>query len=279
MHPPQLGEINPAIEMSLTAITGAWLLGFIIWVALQPRKNRPLYALLVGANFIATFQEPIVEVLNKVQFHPIELTVYDVAEFGRGEPLWVFLYLCAVPSTLGAMAIKLMHRPRAVRKLWVALAAIVLIEFVSEIVMAHFGAFKYYGSQPLEVLGAPIPWAFIYVTTYLGTGLILYHFDRNVSGIRRLAFLIMGASLMLGAEGFMGWPVFWGMVMELPLLPMALLGLLTVAISLGTFATLIKYTVPAERPRTGTATHQSTSPGKADLDVGHQVPSPPPPLP
>jgi hypothetical protein len=268
-----VGPAAPTIFLVGTALLVVAVV--VVGVRTWRRSGDPALLLLVAGAAVASFYEPVVDVLGRVYFVedgvPILYTMLD-----RGMPAFNPLAYAAYVGVTSYIALRAFERGidrRAVFGLWAAYA-LVITAFETGPILAD--VYVYYGHQPLDLWGYPLWWAFVNPLTALG-GAAVVTLVRRQGGLARgpgrlgiAAVAMIAPGISNGVAALPMWLVLGDT--SAPALVTYLAAGVTLALSLGmvwVIATLV-----AERPQAARAVpSQSTTTPEPLVFAGLEPPS------
>jgi hypothetical protein len=201
----QVSSAGHAFVLVATGLTCAGLIGLALrsWM----RTGSPLFLLCLIGGALGLLTEPFCDVLGQIYFreqgHPVILFTI----LGRGQHLWgAFAYAILIGLEGYAFSRLFVSRPARTR-FWKLIAALITVNLAIEIPATRLGLYDYYGSQPFNLTGFPLYWAFTNLGGILA-GAILAGCRDWFRGLRLLAVPFLMVSCFIGWELFTGWPVF-----------------------------------------------------------------------
>lgn len=268
MPAPPLHQLSPTTE-TVAAIAIALLLSALAaWavVSKAAQFHRVCLLLLIASCGICAFLETSYSRLTNMQFfhtanHPIVYTAW-FQEF----PLWAFLTVWVWPAIMAYLTVVALDSDQPVRNLRKLFVGFVVFDFVAECILLRTGLFNYPGSQALKVFGIPFIWPFVYTTSFMVLGIVVYHFALRVSGLRHLTFLPISGGVIMTGVGFGAGPTVVGVGMNLSTPWLTILSAASAAITLVSLDTAIKWGVLLKRPTRTTldATSSDHTPQRSD---------------
>jgi len=156
------GAVMPFVpQIVMIAIFGIVAAAFMVWATRQAfgkGDHRPL--ILFGAGITAVLLEGFACFLMQCYHSPVgQYTVYSA--FDVDVPLWLAeVYILFFGMTVFLM-VERFSRPFSLVTFWGIFALIGIAEAAFEMYGIHVGMFRYYGAQPLPLLGFPFYLAFV----------------------------------------------------------------------------------------------------------------------
>lgn len=177
---------------------------YAIYLFIKEKDIAPILIMVAGA--IATFEEPIVDVLAKCWWPAIgqwvALEVYD-----RPIPwLCVFAYM----AYYGGMVILLVRAfERGItRKQFFSIFYIAIIANVAmEPIPLNLGLWMYYGDQPFAIFGYPLYWPVNNALAAMLTATLIFKIRPYLQGVSLLLLLPMVLSGNLISNAAVMWPI------------------------------------------------------------------------
>lgn len=162
MPVPPTYLIMPAGAESTMLVTVSLLLAVAvaIGICLLVRDRDPLFLYCLVGGALATFVEPVVDVLGLIYF-PEKGTSAAFTLFGRGMPLFAVISYAATIGTFAYLAYRYLERGITPARLMVAWATIAIFNTLGETPAVHLNLYRYYGHQPLDPWGFPLWIAFV----------------------------------------------------------------------------------------------------------------------
>jgi hypothetical protein len=117
-------------------------------------------------------------------------------------PCYVFFV-----AMTGYFAYRMFLRGVTTRQVFYVWLGIASTDLALELPGTSVHVYKYYGSQPFDVAGFPMHWAWMNGTGFLGVGLALFLLSR-LKGRNRLLLVMAPTFGFLGAYGLTTWPAF-----------------------------------------------------------------------
>jgi hypothetical protein len=158
------------------------------------RSGQPLYLLVLLGGAIASFNEPVLDILGLV-WYPTPGQNVAFTAFDRSIPMWVVVSYMSYYGVLACLTLIFLKRSPTLRQFAMLEVAVLVVDCILEPLFLSTGLYTYYGAQAVTIFGLPIVWPFI----------------------NSLAVSLIAVALHLGAKWFVGWRV-----CLIPLVPPAL---------------------------------------------------------
>ena len=206
---PQVPElVMPAAAQTVTTTVVALVAVAALAAAavLGRRHGTPLYPLVLLGGAVASFNEPIADLLGGC-IHPQKGGWQVFSTFDRPIPVWVVLayglYLGATPLIVVALT----RGPNPRRRFQAAVGIIFASNLLIELPVLAAGVYAYYGEQPFEVGGLPLYWLFINGAGVAGVAVVLLRFGGLFRGARLGWVLLLPMATQIAAY-LVGMPAF-----------------------------------------------------------------------
>jgi hypothetical protein len=202
--PPVLHPIA-SHEAVVTGIVGAVFLACLaITVYVWIRHRNPIGVFLLAGGCIASFQEPMVDVLGNIFVHS-DLTVFTT--FGRPMPVWAILaygvFWGFQPFALHLLA----ERGFDMRTYRLGIAACFVLNLLIEWPILQTDIYLYFGRQPFEIFGFPLIWLFINCTGMVLVAVAIHTRRPFFTGARTALAVIVPVVLVPAGSLASGLPV------------------------------------------------------------------------
>lgn len=199
-------NIDPKIDAWALGIIGILVLMGSIYCILQWRKSGSTLPLIVLVGSLTTITlEPYFDVLGAV-VHPDDGAVDGVNLLGRQMPLYNALIYIFYWSGTVVYVVDQIERGITLNR-WIALSAILMTSaFIFELIPIYFGMWKYYNTQPLQVGGFPLWWAFVNTHAAMGISVACYYLYRLLGPCKAWLIAFVYPGLLFGIHTFAAYP-------------------------------------------------------------------------
>ncbi|MFD8320718.1 hypothetical protein [Kitasatospora purpeofusca] len=227
-----------AVISAVLAVTATAILGWVIRSFVKERSTLGIF--IVSAALIGATVEPEWDFLLGVQFFPASGTPALYSPYGLNVFLWFFGAWVVWVCLIGIPVIYADRRGRRSSDLWWILVAGILFDATAQALVSRLHVSTYYGPQPFKILGgAPFHVPVVLATAFATSGLLLGRLHDRLPGYRKLAALPVSGLATTAVVAWANLPVFLGRGTGLSSTALNLLGLVSIALALWTFALVL----------------------------------------
>lgn len=194
--------VMPGTAQSVATVSVAVVALIAVAAAIRhgARHRTPLYLVVLIGGVIASFNEPIADLLGGC-LHPQTGAWVVFTTFDRPIPAWAViaygLFFGAVPLLVFAL-MRSAANPRA--RMLQSVAVIFTANLLIEIPILAGDVYVYYGEQPFKAFGLfPLHWLFINGVGVATIAVVLYRFGHRFTGAGVLWFLAIPGTAQVAA--------------------------------------------------------------------------------
>ncbi len=196
-------------QLVITAILGVLSVAVAVFSIVEWRRTgQPTMLATSIGGLLASFNEPIMDIVGRVWFADGGQQWTAFQTFGRPVAVWVpmayFVFFGAFPYL---MARYFQIRGAGPRQYWAAVAVPVVLNTALEVPLLQRGVYVYYGNQPFAVLGFPVFWTVINTLGVVLTCTLILVYRRYLTGARVWVLAVVPVATQLGAAAI-GLPIF-----------------------------------------------------------------------
>lgn len=171
--------------------------------AVRTGSRLPLIILVASLTTITL--EPFFDVLGSV-VHPGEGATPGIILLGREMPVYnALIYILYWSGTI-VYVVDLIEKGITLQK-WLALSALLMVSaLIFELIPIHFGMWRYYNTQPFEIAGFPLWWAFVNTHAAMGISAACYFLHRLLGPGRAWLIAPIYPGLLFGIHMFAAFP-------------------------------------------------------------------------
>jgi len=224
------------ICMVVTTVMGFTAVGFGAREARRSKTLLPLVLPLSGAAI--AFPETFLDVMGCI-YYPWSDQNASFHLLGRVMPPWIPIWFAF--GGLMQINLQLLANNTRTRTLWCFWLFMMLVDLIAEEILLPMGVYRYYGNQPLIVLGM-FPWWWMpanSVGVFLATALA-YRYRDLLVGWKVLAVLCLTPMSVGAVYGFIAFPSWVAINADYGWLITQLLGLLTMLFGLVAFCIILE---------------------------------------
>ena len=216
-QPPLDALVTPGVEFWVTLINGMVTVVWLGYALLEWRRTgKATFLLLVLGGAAMCTIEPFIDTVGACWFPENAPVAFNF--YGRPMPYWlIFSY----PNYFGvgaAVIWRMMRAGMTQGKLWKLYIGMFLTDVILEVVLLPFGAYLYYGQQPLVFMHFPVWWATINCCTPIVMAAAMTRFEAYfANGWRQLAIIPLSLTVTMAVNAAIGWPS-W-LVINTPMSP------------------------------------------------------------
>jgi hypothetical protein len=206
---PPVDMVMPPLQQTiftvLVHIPFVILLGLAIRVYLRDRSPVPM--LFMAGGLLATFMEPVVDVLGLCYF-PRTGQWVGLETFGRPIPAFMWAVYSWFVGGQAFLFWRWMQRGTLTRhRMWQVWGITWLVNAVLELPGLLMGVYTYYGAQPFSVFGFPLWWPAINATMPVVAAYAVHRLWPHLTGAKVLFIVPLVPMADAMTNGALGWPV------------------------------------------------------------------------
>lgn len=205
-QPPLDVLVDPAVNLNVTIVIGLLAaLGFA-WALFDWRRTKkPFAVILFAAGGCMMLMEPMVDTVGACWFPKNSWVGYEA--WGRILPVWLCICYLMYFGVGVAVNWKLFQRGLTRGQVWTLFWVTALADTVLEETLMHFGAYYYYGYQPLILIKFPLAWAPVNSLITMVSAAVAFHFqDYFARGWRQFMLIPAMVSTSAAVNCMAGWP-------------------------------------------------------------------------
>lgn len=193
-------------------------------------RKDPLMLICMAAGLIASFIEPVLDVVSLV-WYPSDSLFITIETFGRHIPLYVVLGYSLYFGGFTYLIYEALLKGAGAKLLWWVYVGDIISDIVFETPGLLMGVYTYYGNQPFNYWGMPLWYPFLNSGQPVLMAVIMYAMRDQLKGWGMLWAIPMVGMTYGAMNGAVGWPVWNGLNSTASTLVVHLCGLITIALS------------------------------------------------